>query len=298
MRSLVTVDKMKLLTDSFRWLMSLLLVVAFQAQAQHTQAYTYPPSEVVRIHSKVLNEERKVYVHCPKVDSTDKNKRFPVLYLMDGDNHFELLAQYADYLSRPDVLAMPKIIVIGIANTKRTRDLTPTNSILNYEDKPDSNSYQGSGGNEKFLQFIETELMPMIDKKYKTEPYKIFAGHSFGGLSSLNCLLTHPDLFDAYIAVSPSLWWDREYLLKMADEKLKAGSALNKRLFYSDGNEGGRNSSFHKSLLKLESTLAKKKLKKLNHLYKHYPNETHMTEPVVAYFDALRFIFSEWGKQH
>ncbi|MFD2934364.1 alpha/beta hydrolase [Spirosoma flavum] len=287
---------MKLLTCSFRWLTSLFLVVAFQAHSQSTQTYTYPPSEVVTIHSKVLNEERKVYVHCPKVDSADVNKRFPVVYLMDGDNHFALLAQYADYLSRPDVLAMPKIIIIGISNTKRTRDLTPTNSLLNYEGKPDSSSYKGSGGNENFLQFIATELMPMINKNYKTEPYKIFAGHSFGGLSSLNCLLTHPDLFDAYIAVSPSLWWNNEYLLRMTDEKLKTGSALNKMFFYSDGNEGGSNSFFHKNLLKLDATLAKKKLKGLDYLYKHYPTETHMTEPVVAYFDALRFIFKDWGK--
>ncbi len=288
---------MKLLTSSFRWLTNLLLFVVLQAQAQHTQTYNYPLSEVVRIHSKVLNEDRKVYVHCPKVDSADVNKQFPVLYVLDGDNHFELLAQYADYLSRPDVLAMPKIIIIGIPNTKRTRDLTPTNSLLNYEGKPDSSSYQGSGGNEKFLQFIATELMPMIDKNYKTEPYKIFAGHSFGGLSSINCLLTHPDLFEAYIAVSPSLWWDKGYVLKMTDEKLKNGSTLNKLFFYSDGNEGGRNSFFHKNLLKLDATLAKKKLKRFNYLYKHYPTETHMTEPVVAYFDALRFIFREWGKQ-
>ncbi len=143
---------------------------------------------------------------------------------------------------------------------------------------------------------METELIPQIEKNYKTGPYKIFAGHSFGGLSTINCMLIHPDMFDAYIAVSPSLWWDKEYLLKMTDKKLKNGSVLNKMFFYSDGNEGGSNSSFHKSLLKLDSTIAKKKLKKLVYIYKHYPTETHMTEPVVAYFDALRFIFKEWGK--
>ncbi len=286
---------MQLLTYSFRWLTILFLFVALQAQAQNGAAYQYPPSEVVKIHSRVLNEDRKVYVHCPKVDSADVNKRFPVLYLLDADNHFELLAQYVDYLSRPDVLAMPKIIVVGISNTKRTRDLTPTNSILNYDGKPDSSSYKLSGGNGFFLQFIETELIPLIDKNYKTEPYKIFAGHSFGGIASIHCMLTHPDMFDAYIAVSPSLWWDNEHLLKMTGEKLKSGSVFKKMFFYSDGNEGGSNSSFHKSLLKLDSTIATKKLKGLHYLYKHYPTETHMTEPVVAYFDALRFVFMEWA---
>lgn len=279
-----------------RWFTTLYLFIALQAHSQTTETYKYSPSEVLTIHSKILNEDRKVYVHCPKLDSADLHKRFPVLYLMDADNHFELLAQYADYLSRSDVLAIPKVIVVGISNTERTRDLTPTNSIMNYEGKPDSNSYKLSGGNEKFLQFIATELMPIIDKNYKTESYKIFAGHSFGGISAINCLLAHPEMFDAYIAVSPSLWWDNQSLLRMADEKLKSGSVLNKVLFYSDGNEGGSNSSFHKSLLKLESIIAQKKLKKLNHMYKHYPTQTHMTVPVAAYFDALMFIFKDWSK--
>jgi predicted alpha/beta superfamily hydrolase len=89
-----------------------LLIVALQAQSQNTETYKFPLSEVVTIRSEILNENRKIYVHCPKLDSADLNKRFPVLYLMDGDNHFELLAQYADYLSRPDVMAMPKIIIV------------------------------------------------------------------------------------------------------------------------------------------------------------------------------------------
>lgn len=287
---------MKLLSYSCHWLTIVFLLVAFMAHSQAAQPFNYPPTEVVTIHSGVLNEERKVYVHCPKVDSADTSKRFPVLYVMDADNHFTLLAQYADYLARPDVSAMPGMIVVGIPNTKRTRDLTPTNSLINYDGEPDSISYRESGGNADFLRFIATELTPLIDSKYKTTPYRIFAGHSFGGLSSLNCLLTNPDLFDAYIAVSPSLWWDNEHLLKRTDAQLKSGSSLPKSFFFSDGNEGGPGSSFHKGLLKLEAILAKKKLKGFTYRYKHYPTETHMTEPIVAYFDALRFIFEDWEK--
>ncbi len=155
---------MKLLTYSFRWLTILFLFVALQAQSQNMETYKYPPSEVVTIYSKVLNEDRKVYVHCPKLDSADLNKRFPVLYLMDGENHFELLARYVDYLSRPDVSAMPEIILIGISNTKRTRDLTPTNSLINYDGKPDSSSYKLSGGNGKFFT-IHGDRIDTADRK-------------------------------------------------------------------------------------------------------------------------------------
>lgn len=285
---------MKLVRCPLLWIMVLLLLVAFKAQSQSTESYKYTPSEVVTIHSTVLNEDRKIYVHCPKLDSSDINKRFPVLYLMDGENHFELLSQYVDYLSRPDVSAMPKIIVVGIPNTERVRDLTPTQSILNYEGKPDTTTrYKSSGGNEIFLEFLKKELMPVIDSNYKTQQYKLFAGHSFGGMSSINCMLTHPDMFDAYIAVSPSFWWDNEYLLKLTEKKLKSGSTLNKKLFYCDGNEGGSNSFFHKGLLKFDSVIAGKKIVGLDYKYKYYPNEMHMTVPIVAYLDALRFIFKE-----
>jgi predicted alpha/beta superfamily hydrolase len=285
---------MKLLRYFFRWVMILFLLVAYKAQSQNTENYKYTPSEVATIHSTVLNEDRKVYIHCPKLDSSDVNKRFPVLYLMDGDNHFELLSQYVDYLSRPDVAAMPKIIVVGIPNTKRVRDLTPTQSILNYEGVPDTADwYKSSGGNDNFLNFIKKELMPFIDSNYKTQQYKLFAGHSFGGISSINCFLTHPDMFDAYIAVSPSFWWDNEYLLKLTEQKLKSGSTLNKKIFYCDGNEGGSDSFFHKGLLKFDSIIAEKKLVGIDYKYKYYPDEMHMTVPIVAYLDALRFIFKE-----
>ncbi|MEO6232474.1 MAG: alpha/beta hydrolase-fold protein, partial [Ferruginibacter sp.] len=268
-----------------RYITISLLFVVSHVNAQDTEPYKYPQSEIVTIHSKVLNEDRKIYIHCPKPDSTNLDERFPVLYLMDGENHFELLAQYADYLSRTDVLAIPKMIIVGIPNnTKRRRDLTPTVSITDYLGKPDtSNLMKPSGGNEIFLKFINTELIPAIDKSHKTKPYKILAGHSFGGLSSINCMLTHPDMFDAYIAVSPSFWWDNRCLLKLADKKLTKGSTLNKMLFYSDGNEGGDSSFFHLDLLMFDSLISNKNLIGLNYMYKHYPTETHMTEPIVAY---------------
>lgn len=281
------------------YLTILLLFVVAQVNAQNTVPYQYPPSETVTIHSKVLNEDRKIYIHRPKPDSANVDERFAVMYVLDGENHFELLAQYADYLSRPDVRAMPKMIIVGIPNTQRRRDLTPTVSITDYAGKPDTiKKMEPSGGNEKFLKFISTELIPAIDQHYKTQSYKIFAGHSFGGLAAINCMLTHPNMFDAYVAVSPSFWWDNKYLLKLADRKLKKGAVLNKTLFYSDGNEGGSSSFFHRDLLKFDSLMVNKNLSGLNHLYKHYQTETHMTEPIVAYFDALRFIFKEWEKEH
>ena len=87
---------------------------------------------------------------------------------------------------------MPEMIVVGIQNTNRTRDMTPT--------KTES---ANSGGGENFMKFIETEVMPMVEKNYRTQPFKIFAGHSLGGLTVIYSFVSRPDLFNAYIAASP-----------------------------------------------------------------------------------------------
>jgi len=274
------------------------LICTFQSKAQKTGLYKHILSDVVTISSRVLNENRKIYIHYPTPDTANLNKKYPVLYLMDAESHFDMLSQYTDYLSRWDVNVIPQMIVVGITNTKRTRDLTPTKSIINYFGQPDTSAIswmKPSGGNEAFLQFIREELMPYIETNYKTQPFKIFAGHSFGGIASINCMLTHPDMFDAYIAISPSLWWDGEYVLKLADKKLKKASVLKKTLFYSDASEGVKDSSsYHTNLLKFDTLLMNKALNGLDYKYKYYPTETHMTEPIVAYYDALRFIYKDW----
>ena len=95
----------------------------------------------------------------------------------------------------------PDIIVVGIPNTDRSIDLTPTHVV----DAPDDST---SGGGENFISFIEKELMPFIDNKYPTEPYKILAGHSSGGLEVMQAFAHHTNLFNSYIAIDPSIWWD------------------------------------------------------------------------------------------
>jgi len=274
------------------------LFFTLHAKAQQATGHKQLQGDVVTIYSKILKESRILYIHCPAVDSAQPDKTFPVLYLMDGESHFDMLAQYCDYLSRWDVNVIPAMIVVGIVNTKRTRDLTPTESMINYFGKTDTATVswmKPSGGNEQFLHFIQEELMPYVEANYKTSAFKIFAGHSFGGIASINCMLTHPGMFNAYVAISPSLWWDNEYIIKLAEKKLTKGSVLNKIFFYSDASEGVRDTStYHSNLLRFDSLLASRKIAGFDYKYKYYPTETHMTEPVPAYYDALRLIYKDW----
>jgi predicted alpha/beta superfamily hydrolase len=274
------------------------LLFSFKANAQKVEPIKSDQGEVVTIHSDILKEDRRILIYAPK-DSVNPEKAYPVVYVLDADNHFTQMVEYSKYLSRQDVYVIPPLIVVGITNTDRNHDLTPSHSNVDYSGKLDTTAnspYKNSGGNERFFQFIQKELMPYVNTNYKTQPYRIFAGHSFGALTTINCLINYPDMFDAYIAVSPSFWWDQKFLLKLADKKLQAGSTLSKTLFFSDGNEDSSSpgSPFHTNVLKFDSLLKKRDIKGLDFEYMTYPMESHMTVPIKSYYDGLRFIYHQW----
>jgi len=264
------------------------IVVTSQATAQVHTLYNHIANDVHRIHSRVLNQDRQLYIHVPKLDSADINKALPVLYLLDGENHFHILSAYIEYLRHWQVI--PPMIVVGIVSVDRVKDLTPVNSLVNFDGKVDS-KYKTSGGNEQFLNFIQQELMPYIAANYKTSPFKIFAGHSFGGLTAIHCMLMRPDMFDAYIAISPSLWFSNKYVLRLAEQKLPDLPMKSKKIFYSVGNEDG---TFRDDVQKFDKLLEHNSLRTFDHAYKYYPSESHMTEPIPAYYDALRFVYKDW----
>ena len=151
------------------------------------------------LNSKILGEKRKIRVSVPKDFSgaTYAKKRYPVVYLLDGDAHFSSVVGMIQQLSAVNGNSIcPEMIVVGIPNTDRTRDLTPTHIV---SDPPymDSTFSKNSGGNEKFMAFIEKELMPHIDSLYPTQPFKMLIRYSFGGLAVMNSLINHPKLFNA-----------------------------------------------------------------------------------------------------
>lgn len=250
-------------------------------------------AEIITIHSGILNEDRKLYICKPAEGAIYAPAAYPVLYLLDGEAQTRMVAGQVSYLSE-SYPVIPKMIVVGIGNTDRTRDLTPNHSIIGFDGKPDTSANafgKTSGGGENFMQFIRQEVMPYVEKNYHPAPYKIFSGHSLGGLMMFYSLLTHPDMFNAYIAISPSLFWDKQWTINQASEKWKPGTALNKILFFSDGNEGGQ---FHTDVLSMDSLLKKIKPQNLKFKYVYYPEESHISEPVKAFYDGIRFIYPEW----
>jgi predicted alpha/beta superfamily hydrolase len=248
---------------------------------------TITVAEIKTIHSDVLGEDRKIYIKTPA--RMKPGEQYPVLYLLDAEVQMTMVAGQVSYLS-DYYKFIPSMIVVGVVNSDRMRDLTPPEINSSVAQSDTSGRDKPTGGGERFVQFMKQELMPYIETKYSTAPYKILAGHSLGGLISVYCLSQHPEMFNAYIAISPSLQWGGGFMLRQFGDSLNTSVTKNKRLFFSDANEG---TAFQQNLVALDSIL---KLKKtgLSYKYVSYPEESHNAEPVKAFYDGVRYIYPNW----
>lgn len=250
------------------------------------------------IESEILNEKRQFWVHIPE-SAADDEAEFPVVYLLDGDTHFTSVVGMIQALSSSKEKAiMPKMIVVGILNTDRLRDLTPAHG--NRQNGPNT-----SGGGELFLNFIKKELIPHIDKSYPTKPYRLYIGHSLGGLTVINTMLKRPELFNSYIALDPSLWWANSTMMteakvilnnkKLTDETLYLGIANTlqpNHTIRSVTNDTTQSTQHIRDILEFATQVVPKSTAKLDFKYQYYPKESHSSLPHIATYDALRHIFS------
>ncbi|GLX77731.1 hypothetical protein tinsulaeT_10710 [Thalassotalea insulae] len=262
----------------------LLLLTICSINATVAKEITIGKSET--LHSAILNEQRGLLVSLPK--GYDKSGySYPVIYFTDADAHFELMVSTVNFLIQSDII--PPLILIGIqTSSNRTRDLTP--KIFNEEDKKhpwfQSTEY---GGANKFLAFIEQELIPHVDKKYRTADFKIFSGHSFGGLFSIYTYVNKPNLFDGFMAISPSLGWDNERIVNEAKELIKNNSLPKKPLFLSKGSEQGTIATSYTSIINLFEKDTTYPM-----IAQEFPDENHLTVVFDAQFHGLKAIFMEW----
>jgi predicted alpha/beta superfamily hydrolase len=267
-------------------LLALLLLPACAARAQAPPPLYDAPERLV-IKSQVLGEERTVLVRVPQGYARATGERFPVLYMTDGDAHIQHTSGTVSFLARN--ARMPEMIVVGITNTDRTRDLTPTH-VAQLPDNPNAR-FPTSGGADKFLKFIETELIPFVESKYRTQSYRALAGHSLGGLFAVHTMLTKPELFNAYIAVSPSLQWDNFVLIGRVKEFFKARKELNRTLFTSLGNEPG---DIGDAFGLFRDALGKQQVKGFVWEAVKYDDEDHGSVVLRSHYAGLRKLYDGW----
>jgi uncharacterized protein len=243
------------------------------------------------LHSKELGEKRVLNIYFPEGYKQDDTTSFPVIYLLDGsaDEDFIHVAGLIQFNSFSWINRIPKSILVGIATVDRRRDFTYPTSITE-----DQQRYKTAGKSAKFIAFIENELQPYIKKKYKGNGSKMLIGQSLGGLLATEILLKKPYLFDKYIIVSPSLWWDNGSLLNYATavlEKTQRKTAI----YIGVGKEGLTPGATPRVMETDANLLAEKvrsvKNKLINVQFDYLPNEDHGTIMHQAVFNALRLLF-------
>jgi len=232
-----------------------------------------------KIYSKILNEERKLIIHLPP-GYEKTSQAYPVLYLLDAE--WESL--YLSSVSTSEYLngfgLVPKMIIVGICNIERSRDMIP----IKREDRPES------GGSKKFLQFIDEELMPYVKEQYRTVPYNLLFGGSNAGLFTVYALLENPGAFNACIAGSPMIGHCPDFMHKLAEDAILNKNLSSRFLFmiYGDDDLPGAVSyvpDFYQ-LIKTKSTegfsCQMKIIEKGGHV------------PFISLHDGLRSVFSGW----
>ncbi len=243
--------------------------------AQSTKA-SFSIGVIDTIHSKVLNEKRIINVYLPEGYDPKDTIKYPVIYLLDGskDEDFIHVAGLIQYLSFPWINQAKPSIVIGIANVDRRRDFTYPTTVAK-----DKHDFPTTGSSEKFISFIETELQPFVVANFKTTTNKTIIGQSLGGLLATEILFKKPQLFNKYVLVSPSLWWDNESLLKLKPDFSKH-SKLNVHI--SVGKEGDVMVRDAKALFqKLQSN------EKTKTAFRYYGDMDHASIYHIALYNAL-----------
>jgi len=258
----------------------LLLALAAAAPAQEE-----PISIGVRlkVHSQVLNEDREVLVSLPG-EYDHSRLRYPVLYVLDGGSLFLPGVATARFMG--DRGLAPQMIVVGVpSGATRTRDLTPPCAVPDKENP-------GGGGADLFRRFMTTELRPFIQGRYRTEPFGILIGHSFGGLFAVHAMLSDPASFDAFIAISPSLWWDQEAETATARKLFAAETPLKKFLYISHCRE---NNSIPASVETFATVLGRAAPPRLRWILDYLPGDNHGSTPARSIYNGLESLFAGYA---
>ncbi len=288
---------------SFYPFFTFLLLCFILQQGSAQPVYLFNIGAIDSLYSDILQESREIYVQLPANYDPASDKKYPVVFVLDGEVLMDAVATVYNYYYGG---FLPEMVLIGIANHEnRTRDLT-TSKIETRQGA----SFTGEHGEaENFTQFIKQELFPYIESKYPVTAYRTLIGHSFGGLFTINTLVHHTELFDNYLAIDPSLDWDDQRLLKEARASLSPDRFAEKSLFLTLSGQlhmqdysitidnvmqdTSEYTLFSRSNIEFSQLGQDHGASALDLKWKFYPNDIHGTVPLPSILDGLIGLF-DW----
>lgn len=254
------------------------------------------------LHSQILNEPRayKVYLPLGYQDPLYAPVNYPLIYLLDGEGYGDLLAPILQHMAIPSTLP-PTILVAVAAGTTRVRDYTPDVSTTDWQGRP-TTLFQNAGGLDRFLDFLERELMPAIDQTYSTAKHRTLIGHSLGGLAAAHCLLSRPHLFQAYLSSDASLWWQQQAIVEQVDKSALAGKKPQGRYYSALADHettGPHSMSVHvKGNQGFIQRLKQLCAPDLHVEQQRFADETHGSVLLPALYSGLRYLFYQHRLPH
>lgn len=244
---------------------------------------------VDEVNSVQLSEKRILNIYLPEGYKESDTTTYPVVYLLDGsaDEDFIHVAGLYQFNSFSWINRVPKSIVVGIATVDRKRDFTYPTTI-----EEQKKAFPTTGHSDRFIAFLEKELQPFIAKNYKTNNSKTIIGQSLGGLLATEILLKNPELFNKYIIISPSLWWDDASLLKQSSDLLKENFLPKTSIYIGVGKEGLAPGAIP-HVMEVDANLLAEKLKagkskNVTVYFDYLPEEDHGTISHQAISNALK----------
>lgn len=255
-------------------LLAILFIASSQAQQEPvTEQITLEIGNSYKIQSPILKEERTLLIHTP-ASYKDSNKKYPVIYVLDGNNHFSHSTNAVTLLAENG--RMPESIIVAIPNSQGTRgrDL--------------------GSGRDNFKKYIKDEVIPFVAKNYRTSKHKTIFGHSMAGAFVLNYLATEPTLFDNYIAASPVIQIFNSELLEKFHSLFETNKNLNKSLYFTLTEKGAEGERATEAMNKFVALLEKDAPKALRWKYDFIENQIHMTTPYLTIYKGFTEVFYDF----
>ncbi|TAE90567.1 MAG: alpha/beta hydrolase, partial [Bacteroidetes bacterium] len=250
------------------------------------------------VYSKELAEKRVLNIYLPDGYNQNDTTKYPVIYLLDGsaDEDFIHIVGLVQFNSFEWINQVPKSIVVGIATVDRRRDFTFPTTV-----QAQKKNFPTTGHSDKFISFIEKDLQPYIETKYRTNVDKTIIGQSLGGLLATEVLLKKPTLFNKYIIVSPSLWWDNGSLLNQTANLSTTNLAQQTAVYIGVGKEGLTPTEIPR-VMELDANLLAEKIKGINSkntkvFFDYLPQENHATILHQAVSNAFKTMYSIKGNE-
>ncbi|WP_196140763.1 alpha/beta hydrolase-fold protein [Aliikangiella sp. G2MR2-5] len=235
--------------------------------------------------SKIFASKRRYFISLPE-NYQQNNSDYPVLYLIDGDFQFHHVSNISKHLARFGKIA--PMIIVGIANQGPSDYLLSNTWPSKGEDGKNDPAF---GGVEKFKAYLYKELVPQIDRQFRTNSKRALAGYSLGGLFVLQSYLDEKSPFNAFLAMSPSAWYDEMAInqrFKIMLNSENTSNQLRAPLFISLANERGM------GVNELVEEIKNSKHQPVQWKFKQYPEETHYTTALPALYDALEFLYKDY----